>query len=119
MLMDTFFHCLSLLHGFLQNQTHTAKISFWLLEKQDPTIDSIYGLLLLSRAPQDSIDTTVLSIYLVFCNITTSKLSYSKNDITLSPINKNFYFFDAIITTSTPYVSKTLKRIILFEKDYK
>ena len=117
MLMDTFFHCLSLLHGFLQNQTHTAKIFFWLLEKQDPTIDSIYGLLLLSKAPQDSIDTTVLSVYFPFYNITTSKLSYSKKDITLSPINKSFYFFYPTVTTPTPYVTKTLKHFICFEKD--
>ena len=59
--MDTFFHRLSLFQDFLQNQTHTAKISFRFLEKQGPTIDSIYGLLLLSRAPQDNTNTTVLS----------------------------------------------------------
>ena len=50
-----FFHCLSLFQDFIQKKTHTAKISFWFLEKEGPTIDSIYG------APQDCIDTTVLS----------------------------------------------------------
>ena len=42
------------------NQTHTANISLRCLETQGSTIDSIYGLLLLSRAPKDTIDTTVL-----------------------------------------------------------
>ena len=39
----------------------TQRRSLWFLEKQGPAIDYIYGLLLLSRAPQDSIDATVLS----------------------------------------------------------
>ena len=60
-LIDIFFHCISLFQDSLQNQTHTAKISFWFLENQGLTIDSIYGSLLLSRAPQDSMDTTILS----------------------------------------------------------
>ena len=50
---------LALFQDFLSNQTHTAKIPFWFLETQGLTVDSIYGLLLLSKAPQDSIDTTV------------------------------------------------------------
>ena len=79
--MDTFFHCLSLFQDFLQNQTHAAKIFFGFLEKQGPTINSIYGLLLLSRAPQDSIDTTILIVYFLFCNIRTPKISYNKKDI--------------------------------------
>ena len=36
------------------------------LETQGSTIDSLYGLLLLSRAPQDSIDTSALSRLLFF-----------------------------------------------------
>ena len=36
-------------------------MSFWFQEKQGPTIDSIYGLLRLSRAPEDSMDTTALN----------------------------------------------------------
>ena len=50
----------ALFQDFLSNQTHIAKIPFWFLETQGSTIDSIYGLLLLSRAPQDSIDTKIL-----------------------------------------------------------
>ena len=53
-----FFIAPTLFQGFRSNQTHIAKIPFWFLETQGSTIDSIYELLLLSRAPQDSIDTT-------------------------------------------------------------
>ena len=60
LLKDTFFHRLTLFEDFLPNQTHIAKISFRFLETQGSTIESINGLLLLSRAPPDSIDTTVL-----------------------------------------------------------
>ena len=49
----------ALFQYFLSNQTHIAKIPFWFLETQGSSIDSIYELLLLSRAPQDSIDTAV------------------------------------------------------------
>ena len=72
--------------NFLQNQTQTLKMSFWFFEKQGPTIDSIYGLLLLSRALQDNIDTNILSVYFLFCNIITARY------IWLSPINKTFTF---------------------------
>ena len=48
----------TIFQDFLSNQTHIAKIPFWFLETQGSTIDSIYELLLLSRAPQDSIDIT-------------------------------------------------------------
>ena len=46
-----------------------AKICFGFLETQGSTIDSIYGLLLLSSAPQDSIDTTVSKMFIFssFC----------------------------------------------------
>ena len=49
----------ALFQDFLSNQTHIAKIPFWFLETQGSSIDSIYELLLLSRAPQDSVDTAV------------------------------------------------------------
>ena len=49
----------SLLRIFFHNQTHRASISFQFLETQGSTMDAIYGLLLLSRTPQDGIDTTV------------------------------------------------------------
>ena len=55
----------ALFQDFLSNQTHIAKIPFRCLETQGSTIDSIYGLLLLSRAPQDNIDTTVSSSLLL------------------------------------------------------
>ena len=48
-----------LFQDFLCNQVHTAKIPLWFFKTQGSTIDSIYELLLFSRAPQDSIDTTV------------------------------------------------------------
>ena len=48
-----------LFHDFLSNQTHIAKMSFWFLELQGSTFDYIKELLLLSRVPQDSLDTTV------------------------------------------------------------
>ena len=79
--MDTFFHCLSLFQDFLPNQTRITKTSLRFLETQGSTIDSIYGLLLLSRAPpQNSIGTTVLSRLFLLCNIRTAKISYSKKD---------------------------------------
>ena len=53
------------------NQTHTVWIYFRFLETQGSTIDSIYGLLFLSRAPQDSIDATA-------SNCLSTKISYSK-----------------------------------------
>ena len=91
--MDTSFHCLSFFQDFLSNQTHITKISFWFWEKQGSTIDSVYGLLLLSRAPHDSIGTTVLSRVFLLCNIRTAKISYSKKDIFQSvPPNKTFTF---------------------------
>ena len=49
----------ALFQDFLSNQTHRVKIPFWFLETHGSTINSIYELLLLSRAPQDIIDTTV------------------------------------------------------------
>ena len=57
-----FLYCLSLFQDFLVNQTHIVKISFWFLEAQGSTIDYIYGLLRLSKALQNNIDTTVLSL---------------------------------------------------------
>ena len=65
----------------------------------------MYGLLLLPRAPLDSIDTTVLSVSFLFCNIRTTKISHNKIDISLSPINKTSTFLTPIITTPTPYVN--------------
>ena len=53
------FSIASAFQDFLSNQTHIVKILFWFLGTPGSTIDSIYELLLLSRAPQDSIDTTV------------------------------------------------------------
>ena len=47
----------ALFQDFLPNQTHIARISFCFLETQGSTIDFIYGLLLFSKAPKDSIDT--------------------------------------------------------------
>ena len=47
-----------------------------------PTVDSIHGLLLLSRAPQDRIDTTVSKLFISSSvYIKTTKISYSKKDI--------------------------------------
>ena len=72
----------ALFQGFLSNQTHIVKIPFLFLETQGSTIDSIYEFLLLSRAPQDSIDTTVSKLF-IFTSIyiRAAKISYSKNDI--------------------------------------
>ena len=42
---------------------------------------SVLYMLLLSRAPQDSIDTTVLSCLFLLCNIRTAKISYCKKYI--------------------------------------
>ena len=82
--MDTFFHShLNLFQDFLPNQTHIPKITFLFLETQGYAMGSIYELLLLSRAPQDSIDNryNLLSCSFLLCTISTEKISYSKNDI--------------------------------------
>ena len=56
----TFFHCLSPFSGFsFQSNPH---IPFWFLETQGSTVDSIYGLLLLSRAYYFYILCNILSI---------------------------------------------------------
>ena len=47
-----------LFQDFLPNQAYIARISFWFLETQGSAINFIYGLLLFSRAPKDSIDTS-------------------------------------------------------------
>ena len=55
-LKDTFSHCLSPFSGFcFQSNPHSEDP----LETQSSIIDSIYGLLPLSRAPHDRIDTPV------------------------------------------------------------
>ena len=80
--MDTLFHCLALFQDFLPNKTHIAKISFRFLETQDSTVDSVYELLVLSRAPPDITDTVVHKVdYFFSGNLRTGKLSYSKKDI--------------------------------------
>ena len=67
------------------------------------TIDYIYGLLLLSRAPKDSIDTAVLSQYFLSGNIRIAKISYSKKDIFHSvPWTKLLRFRHPIIP-ATPW----------------
>ena len=67
---------------FLPNQTYIASIYFWFLKTQGFTIDSIYGLLLFSRAPKDSMDTTVFKLFISSSvYIKTAKVSYSKKDI--------------------------------------
>ena len=82
-----------LLQDFLLNQTHVVRFSFWFLETQGSTIDSIYGLLLVGRSSKYSIDTTV------------SKLSYSKNDIFHSvPQTKLLLCPFPTVTTPIPYI---------------
>ena len=82
-LMKTFFLALFPFQDFLLNQTYIARISFWFLET---TIKSIYGLSLISRAPQDRIHTTVSKLFnFSFCiYMRTAKTSYSEKDIPYS-----------------------------------
>ena len=79
-LMKTFFLALAPFQDFLLNQTYIARISFWLLET---TIKSIYGLSLISGAPQDRIHTTVSKLFnFSFCiYMRTAKTSHSEKDI--------------------------------------
>ena len=80
-LRDFFSIAWALFQDFLSCQTHILKISLWFLETEGSTTDAVYGLLLLWRASQDSIDTTVsLSLLFFFCNIRTVEISYSKKD---------------------------------------
>ena len=53
---NTSWQLLLFLQEFIFNQTYTAWISFWFLEKQGSTNDSIHRLLLLSRKSLDRID---------------------------------------------------------------
>ena len=48
----------------LLNQIHIASISSWFLGTQGSTTCSIYGFLILSRTPQDSIDTTAFNSFI-------------------------------------------------------
>ena len=65
--------------GFLsQTNPHTEDL-FLILRNKVP--QSVLYMLLLSRAPQDSIDTTVLSCLFLLCNIRTAKISYCKKYI--------------------------------------
>ena len=83
-LMDTFFHCLSPFWGFFSQSDPYSEdhLFLWFLETQGPTICSLYGLLLLSRAPQYSIDATVFKSFISssVC-IKIAKISYKKKDI--------------------------------------
>ena len=93
----------ALFQDFPPNQTHIVRISFWFWETQGSTIDSIYGLLLLSRAPQDSIDTTSKSFISSSVYIRTVKISYSKKDIFHSGSwRKLLLCLHPIIITPTP-----------------
>ena len=66
--------------GFLfQSNPHTEDL--FLILRNTRFHNRFYELLLLSRAPQDSIDTTVLSCLFLLCNIRTTKISYSKKYI--------------------------------------
>ena len=86
-----FFIASVLLQDFLQSQTHIARISFRFSETQGSTVDSIYGLLLLSRTPEDSKDVTVLKSFISSSvYLRTIKISYSKENILhSSPLTKN------------------------------
>ena len=78
---------ISKLLNFSLSHTHTrtdkysnfAFSSWWSWETQGSTIDSMYGLSLLSRSPQDSIDKTVSKSFISSSvYIRTAKISYSK-----------------------------------------
>ena len=78
----TFFYCLSPFSGFsFQWNAHSENL-FLILRNTASTIVSIYVLLLLWRAPQDSIDTTVSKSFISSSVYTTcAKISYSKKDV--------------------------------------
>ena len=80
--MDTFFYCLSPFSEFSSKSNPHSEDLFLILRTQGSTIDSIYELLILSRAPQDSIDTTVSKSFISssVCKRTT-KITYNKKDI--------------------------------------
>ena len=98
---------------FLSNQTHIVKIPFLFLETQSATIDSIYGLLLLSRVPHDSIDTAVsLSLHLTpHPIITTSKGLGAEGKMGCHP----FCFIFKMCSFSYIVQSRILKK--LFDED--
>ena len=63
-LMDTSFIASLILQDFPLDESHIVSIFFWFLETKDSTHDCICGLLLLSRAPQDSINTTIFKLFI-------------------------------------------------------
>ena len=62
--MDTFFHCLSSFSEFSRQSNPHSEDLFLILGNTVSTIDSIYGLLLLSSEPQDRTDTTVSKLFI-------------------------------------------------------
>ena len=77
-------------------------------QKHSVTICYIYGLLLLSRAPQNTIDTTVSKPFISSVYIRTAKISYSKSNIFHSaPLKRNFPY--PIITIPTPCIVEKFK----------
>ena len=72
---NTSWQLLLFLQEFIFNQTYTAWISFWFLEKQGSTNDSIHRLLLLSRKSLDRIDK------IAFKTFVSSSVHVSRKDI--------------------------------------
>ena len=65
-----------------QSNPHSEDLFLMLRKGKGSTIDSMYRLYLLSRAPQDSIDTIVSKLFISSSvYIRTVKISYSKKDI--------------------------------------
>ena len=85
----------ALFQNFFRNETHIKRTSFWFWERKGSTIGSIYGLILLSRAPQDGIDTTVSKSFISFSvHIRTAKISYHQERYNLLRLlNKTFTLF--------------------------
>lgn len=79
-LMDTSFIASLILQDFPLDESRIASIFFWFLETKDSTHDCTCGLLLLSRAPQASIDARVFNSFIFSSLYTrTVKISYRKN----------------------------------------
>ena len=81
-LIHTFFHSPSHFSDFFCQFNPHSESLFLILRRQGFTLDSMYGLLFLLRALQDSIDITASKLF-IFSSIytRTAKTSYSKKII--------------------------------------
>ena len=102
--MDTFFYSLSPFSGFCSQSNPHSEDPFLIFK--NTSFHNRLGMLLFSKAPQDSIGTTVSKLFISSSvYIRTAKMTYSKNDLFhLAPRIKLLLCPHSIITISTSHI---------------